>query len=503
MITKSYVYKLLLIIFIFLGAFLRLYNLGSAPPSLNWDEAALGYNAYSVLQTGKDEYGKFLPIFTRSFDEYKSMTPVYLIIPSIKIFGLSDFSVRLPSALLGTVSILLIYLICRKLFKDENISLTSAFFFAIEPWAVHLSRVNYESNIALFFLLLGFLLFLSKDSLLPLSMLSFGISMFSYNANKIIIPIIVICFFFLNKKRFKINSIVIFLISILILIFFAFKGEAFARVTHTNIFILWKDMISPKTYYFLWEVVGRYLGYFSPPNLFLREPLEPATIVAGNSIYYPIEFIFWIFGIFFLAKNYHKYKELILVALVSPIPAIMTWNWFQPARVMTLLAIFSIVIGVGATKLLKRKFWVVFLMGLMYAFYLFDSINIYLPVRDKGNYQFGFEETVPAVMKNYDKYDQIIIDSNQAQPYIFYLFYGKYDPKKYLANLDLNYIGTPRKHYDFDKFKFRKINWDIDKNLKNTLFVSDTFPSDAKVISEIKDRSGNIINKLVESNNAK
>ena len=74
---------------VLLAIFLRFYQLGKNPPHLNWDEAALGYNAYSLLSTGRDEYGKSFPLSFRSFDDYKPPLYVYLTIPSVAVFGLN------------------------------------------------------------------------------------------------------------------------------------------------------------------------------------------------------------------------------------------------------------------------------------------------------------------------------------------------------------------------------------------------------------------------------
>ena len=234
---------------IFIGGFLRIYNISNAPPSLNWDEAAWGYNAYSILQIGKDEYGKIMPIFTRSFDEYKSTLPMYLMVPSIKLFGLNAFAVRLPSVLIGMASILVVYFLAKEIFDDKRIALISSFLFAIEPWSVHLSRVYYDANEAMFFLLLGLLLFLKslhKEKLFLWSIVSFMVSMYTYNSNKILAPLflaaLVILYhkkiFSFSKKTFHL-SLVILAIFIIPFIYLAFKGLTFARVGTTNIFILW------------------------------------------------------------------------------------------------------------------------------------------------------------------------------------------------------------------------------------------------------------------------
>lgn len=514
---KKYLNKIILIIAVTIGGFLRLNSLSVSPPSLNWDEAALGYNAYSISITGKDEYGKLLPVFTRSFDEYKSTLPIYLMIPAIKIFGLNEIGVRFPSALLGTFSILLIYVLTKKLLRDERIASLTSFVFAIEPWSVHFSRVYHEANIALFFLMLGLIMYFyakKYPKFLPLSVFSFMLSMYTYNSNKIFIPLLLIGLYIVNKNelqgisrkiKYYTGGILIFFITVFIHL--ALKGEAFARVMSTNIFSFWpvtgvlKSLIETheigeaggfllhnRYYYFLWEVMGRFISYFSPANLFLREPQEPVTIVAGNSIFYPFEFIPWLIGIYWFVNNIKNQKTVLLITLLSPIPAIVTWNWFQPGRVMSLFMIFCIFIGVGVnkiieslSKILKSKLYfaysllflnsAVIFYGLVNAFYLYDSINVFLPFRDSGSYQPGFRETVPAVMKLSERYDRVIIESQHAQPYIFYLFYGGYTPKKYLGEIDPVKIGTPRKYYDFGKFHFRKIYWPDDRNLVKTLFV--------------------------------
>ncbi len=52
---------LLLLLVFFIAFFLRFYKLDTIPGLLR-DEASIGYNAYSVLTTDKDEYGKLLPL---------------------------------------------------------------------------------------------------------------------------------------------------------------------------------------------------------------------------------------------------------------------------------------------------------------------------------------------------------------------------------------------------------------------------------------------------------
>ena len=108
----------ILVLAILLGSVLRLWNISNYP-QLNADEAALGYNAYSLLNTGKDEFGTFWPLVFRSFDDYKPGVYVYLTLPFVKVFGLNPLAVRLPSLILSVVSILFLYLLVIELTRNN------------------------------------------------------------------------------------------------------------------------------------------------------------------------------------------------------------------------------------------------------------------------------------------------------------------------------------------------------------------------------------------------
>ena len=105
-INKEFFFLFLIVLF---AAALRFWNLTGVPPSLSHDEVAIGYNAYSVLNTGKDEYGVSFPLLFRSFDDYKLPGMIYASIPTIKIFGLNELGVRFPSAFFGTFSVFLFF----------------------------------------------------------------------------------------------------------------------------------------------------------------------------------------------------------------------------------------------------------------------------------------------------------------------------------------------------------------------------------------------------------
>jgi len=140
-------HSLLIIAIISLAAILRFYSLGSNPPSLDWDEVSLAYNAYSIIRTGADEYGNDFPLLSiRSFNDYKPPMYVYSLIPSLLVFGKTDFAVRFPSALAGTLTVLVTYFLAKELFKNTKIAILSALFLAISPWHLQFSRIAFDSG---------------------------------------------------------------------------------------------------------------------------------------------------------------------------------------------------------------------------------------------------------------------------------------------------------------------------------------------------------------------
>ena len=211
-----------------LSAFLRFYKLTEAPPSLNWDEVSHGYNAYSILKTGKDEWSKSFPYIFRAYGDYKLPVYIYLTAGSVALFGLNDFAVRFPSALAGVLSVLFTYLLVKKLFKNDLVAFLSAFFLAVSPWHLFLSRPAFEANLASFLVIAGiyfFLLGLEKKWLLPLSVFFLGLSVHTYNSARVFVPLILITLFLIYKDKIlewiKRRGKESFLSLVIVILFFA------------------------------------------------------------------------------------------------------------------------------------------------------------------------------------------------------------------------------------------------------------------------------------------
>jgi len=304
MINKN---NIVLILIVILAFALRVIAVDKFPAGFNADEAAIGYNAYSIIKTGKDEYGQILPLSFKSFGDYKPGLYFYFVIPFVAVLGLTEFSVRIPSVLLGTGMVWLIYLLARQIFKDRRVGMIAALFLAINPWAIYFSRGGWETNAATFFITLGVYLFikgLSKNRYLFFSLLSFLISIYLYQSPRLVVPVLVLAFMGIySKEVFKIiktnwkkvlmSFIILFVLSLPVVFEFLtgggserFQGLSFLsdngpsmrvnelRGEHSNPDGKLEKIIHNKYLAYGINFLGHYLDHYSSDFLFVNgDPL--------------------------------------------------------------------------------------------------------------------------------------------------------------------------------------------------------------------------------------
>ena len=148
------IHKILLSLILLAAIFIRFHDISNTP-ALNPDEAALGYNAYSLILTGKDEHGVSWPLHFKSFGDYKPGGYVYLAIPFVKYLGLTPLAVRLPNLILSILSIFFLYKLVLLLSKNYILSDLTALVLTFSPWHIHFSRGAWESSVALSLIVFG------------------------------------------------------------------------------------------------------------------------------------------------------------------------------------------------------------------------------------------------------------------------------------------------------------------------------------------------------------
>lgn len=550
--------KILLIAIIFLGVFLRFFMLGSNPPSLNWDEVSTGYNAYSILKTGRDEYGNYLPLSIRSFDDYKPALYTYLTVPAIAAFGLTDFAVRLPSALLGSLTVLIVFFLTRQILSENkfleksatNISLLASFFFAISPWSLQFSRAAYEGNIGLFFLLAGILFFfkfLKRPVFLFPAILFFALSMYSYHSFRLIVPIFLLGFVALYFKEFVKRRLLFFLAFGIFILFsapiyanFLFSSEgAGSRLSMVTIFgdtpKLQKSIerleydkkignplgqvFENRRFVYGLDAMRGYLEHYNPGFLFIYGDggVQHHPVDFGMLYLFSLPFI--IIGVYFLCKNFSKrIGVLLFLFLLAPLASSISSGAPHPVRAIIMAPIFDIFFAAGiyafAKEILKIKYKILnfqikyvifsmcFLFFILNVLYYFHQYYIHTP-REYGYFwQYGNKEAVKYAYLQKENYDRVIMTYEYDQPYAFYLYHNQIDPKWYQKNWD--FIGNgvmPRFERKFDNLEFRDINYGQDRTLENSLLIGtpNEIPEDARIIKTVYFLDGTPAYRIVET----
>jgi len=425
--------KILFFLVLLLFLITRVYKIASIPPSVYWDEASIGYNAYSVLKTGRDEWGEFLPLHFRAFGEFKLPVYIYSVVPLVKIFGLNEIAVRLPAVFYSLGTLVLMYLLTKRITGKKAIGLLSSFILSISPWLFIFSRTGYEVTAGLFFFLLGTYLFLINDKnkfYLLFGILGFILSFYSYNSFRIIIPIwlFVLLFYTFRKTNTQILifSLSIFLLS-LIPVYRLYKFDAggvrFAQVKITS-----------KT-----DFVKNYFSHFSPQFLFLKRDANPRSQIPGHGQLYLIEIPLILLGFWVIIRSKRALFYLPLITLfLAPIPAALTKESPHALRALLAAPSFAMISAFGIKFLAGnfKKYAKAILVGTI-SIYLF-SFGIYFKdfftkySKEMANdWQYPYKQIFTSQKSG-------MVTDEYAQPYIFALYYLKYPPEKFRETVKYN-----------------------------------------------------------------
>ncbi len=508
--------KLFLII-ICLAFVLRFYKLGQIPLTLDWDENSNAYNAYSILKTARDEYGTFLPLTNRSFDDYKPPLYMYLNVPTVAIFGLTPLAARLPSALFGFLTVPTLYFLVKFLFGRKNIAAIAMFLLAISPWHIQFSRVGFEATVGLFTATAGITLFLyglQNRKLLILSCILLGLSAYSYHTERIFVPLIFLSslliwrkeVFSVSKKYLSLFIVITTLIVLPLVVFTPQKaiiqrfettsGNSSLDDINKSIKLIRQDqdvnfpfgkilnnrrLVIGKTY------LGNYLSHFNFNFLFAKGDDNFRHHVEGFGMLYLFDLPLLIFGIVYLVKEKSKVKYFVFAwLLISPISAAVASPSPHAVRSLPEVIALEIISAFAINHLILAKFRLKSFVIPAASVWIALSFLIYIenywrhyPYDFASFWQFGYSQAAADTQMMKDQYQKINISRSIEQAYIFYLFNTKYDPGQYLKN------GS-RSH--FDKYYFDA----KPPKSANELFVSDAqgFPQGFKVVEKVESPEG-------------
>lgn len=489
---KNKLVYIALFLIVILAGFLRFYKLDQIPASLNWDEIAAGYNAYTIANWGADEYGNRFPIVFTSFGDDKHPVHIYLTAIIVKIFGLTDFNIRSTSAIVGTLSVFAIFFLARELFsnKDESsydfkanlAGLFASLFLAVSPYHIHFSRGLWENNFASFFLIAGLSLFYigirKKNYLIPLSFLFFGLSFFSYHSAKVVVPIVVLFACLLNIKQIFSNKISLATVLVVTLFFGLLilvepKILGFARMDQTK----FSEEQVAKAGGKLNLIFENYKKHFTYQYLFLNGDQGPRASVKVVGQFYKLDLILLIIGLIALVvhKKWQALSVISLWLLLSPIPSSVSST--EPSAIRGILMIAPVILlssfgAASLVSLLRSSLFRVVISILIITLltrevvnYLNYYINVY-PIKEAIEWQYGMKEIVEYAKDN-DNFQKMYVDNIRQQPYIYFLYYQKVALPDLLKTV--KYDESNSKSFNtvlsFDRFQFG--SWNIINSYPN------------------------------------
>jgi len=473
-------FNILITIILIIGILVRVVGITEFPQGLNQDEASSGYEAYSLLTEGIDRNGKFLPVHFISWGSGQNVLYSYLMIPFIVIFGLTEFAVRLPMAIIGCISLLLTYFTLKKM-KNKNFALVGLAFLAICPWHIMKSRWGLESNlfpdlilIAVYFIIRA--IDNKKMYNLYIASVVLGLSAYSYGTAYFFLPVflIILLIYLVKTKQITVKSAII---SFLIVGFIALPMVLFTIINTFDLpeinlpFITiprlkanrYQEIASVFSSEFLEKTINNFTG--SIKMLIYQNDGLPWNSMNFFGITYIFTFPFTILGIIlsFSKKIDFKYKTIFNIWFIVSVLLLMICEPnINRCNIIMIPIIYYSVLGIYYC--IQKSTYIEISIFIVYLISFVMFLNSYF------NSEEYFETDLKEVIEYVDtlNVDEVYITDNITQPYIYTLFYTKYNPKDYIETV---------------KYFYKDINFEVIKSFgKYNFYLPETLESNSAYV---------------------
>lgn len=452
---------------VILAVFLRFRGLNGNPPGFYTDEASIGYNAYTILKSGRDEHGVFMPVFFQAFGEYKNAFAIYPVVITMKLLGPTELAVRATHAFWGVLDVIAIYFLA-KLIWDFKVGLAAAGVLATAPWHIHLSRFMIEShNMFLFFAIIGtyffFRMFGKLNNLnLILTAVSFGLSLYTYFAVRVFTPLYLLGLWRINfsdiKKTFKeqkksyYRGLAIFIVLCAPFLWHILSGKGLERFKQVSIINGEKLSVS-----LVIKTLHLYYNHYQPNFVFFtgdtgfpgQTNLRHSILGIGLMPKWQLPFFFLGLCLMLLSlKKNRKYQAVILMLLLYPLGSVMS-NTQTPLATRSVIGVvpYTLIISHGLASffsILNRmsipnisKYGFAAVIFLLWGFYLNRYLQLSKAYMNMAHgyagFQYGAKEIVKYFQSRQNDYDALILGGgfDGGQAYIDFFSLG--DCKKCYA----------------------------------------------------------------------
>jgi 4-amino-4-deoxy-L-arabinose transferase-like glycosyltransferase len=513
--------RVLLGAIVLLGLLLRVWALDQSPPSLDPDEVSIGYNAWSLARTGRDEYGHTLPLTFRAFGEYKRPAYIYAAVPGLALLGPTPHAVRLPAAVFGALSVPLLYGVAVLLLRSWRAGLCAALLLAVSPWHLQFTRAAREASLLVLAILLLAYALLKAWHARPTERfrggpwylcagLAFLLALYDYPGALVFAPLFVLvlarCYWgrLLRAPRLWLAGAVLLVGAGLVpLGLQMLDGSARERLNQASIVNVpalralsrervTRDvrdgaprLLNEPLAMGLRGAVGAYLSHFDPTYLFTTGDQEWRHHSSDHGQLLLWDLPLLCAGAVVLVRRWRRPAMQAIGSwlLIGPVAASFAENAPHAVRTIVMLPAWYLLAGAGFRPLwgwlLRRGYqwdWLL-LLGLSVGFYLFTLFRYY-PVEHGRSWQSGTLEGYRAAQAEVDagRFKRVVIPQEYSLSYVYALFATAYDPARYLAQGGS--VADPSTSFfpgpgplRFDPYEVRVVNWRTEPRDPEVLFV--------------------------------
>lgn len=442
--------KYIIIIYVSLvvGFLTRLLFIADFPNALNVDEASAGYDAFSILNFGIDRNGNFLPVYLEAWGSGQSAAYAYLTIPFVKILGLNILSIRLPMAILGCISIIVMYKILEKI-TDKKTTIIGLIFFVINPWHIMKSRWGMDCNIfpdIILYSVLFLIRFLQtkKTKNLKLASVFIAFSAYTYATSYFFLPFFVIGLgiYLLKTKEITIKQliyqVIIMLVISLPMIFYVIVNTFHLNTIKLFITIpaLYENRFENISSLFGENFLNQSLTYFYNAILILIKQNDnlPWNDLPIYGITYVVSLPFALIGIYYNFKTKNKEKWIFNIWFIASVLLLFVVEPnINRINIIIIPIIYYTIIGI--TKIFEKISLTKIFIPIIYIG-LFLSFSVEYFTTDWNDF-FTFNSNIENVSKYIDTIDteKIFFEYSFKEPFIYICFYNQINTKDFVDTI--------------------------------------------------------------------
>ena len=475
--NKEKLYKYAVYLILIIGILIRIVGITDMPNALNCDEASAGYEAFSLLNYGIDRNGNHNPSFLVAWGSGQNALLTYLIIPLIKIFGLKTIAIRLPMAILGCVSLVILYLLLRKI-SNKKLSIIGLAFFAICPWHIMKSRWGLESNLFPDLMLLSIFLIIKglQDKRKIFQILGYvvaGILAYSYGTSYFFLPLFFIPLLYLLVKKKEItirqailNLAIIGIVSLPIILSVIINTFNLPEIKLPFMTIprmevnRYEEITSIFSSEFLQTSLNNFKG--SLEIIFKQvDELNWNSIWPFGTIYL-FSTVFTVIGIITAIRNRKEIKYGYFMGIWFIVSILLTFVCEPNINRLNIIffpIIFYTVIGIEEVAKQGKMFTIV--IAIIYMISFAGFLNAYF--RENANtyatFEANLEEPIKYLKTLDEKNEKKYITNTIKEPYIYVLFYSEYNTNDFVNTVEYYNPGEAfRQVKKFGNYNFVEIN---------------------------------------------